>query len=168
MIICGIDNGVSGSIGIIEINQYTKLVEFKKTPVMEYLDYQKTKAKHILRLDHIAFTVLIEQLKNRSDGCLYIVLERPATGEFLQSMLSGIRCLEAALIVFEQTGVGYEVIDSKEWQSIMLPKCAKGDTKKVSLEVAKKLYPELDYTGFKDADGLLIGEWKLRQLMKLF
>lgn len=166
MIILGIDNGPTGSIGVIEFSDYQKQVEFHHVPTMEYLNYQKSKAKFIKRLDHRLFKVFLEGMKNRSKD-IHLVMERPFTGKFLNAVVTGIRFFEAMIICLEELSVGYEVIDSKEWQQIMLPNCKPKQTKKVSLEVAKKLYPNIQLAGFDDADGLLIAEWKLRQLMRL-
>lgn len=168
-IIIGVDNGPSGSIGLIEMKSMMKLVEYHKVPTVKYLNYQKSKVKHITRLDHVTFSYMIQGWLNRGKvNDLKILIERPVTNKFLQSMISGARFMEAMLVCLEKFSLGYEIIDSKEWQKIMLPKFdKKTDTKKLSLEVAKKLYPNIDYTGFKDADGLLICEWGLRQLMRL-
>lgn len=48
MIFIGIDNGVSGSIGIIDEEGKAHLFP---TPTKSDLNYQKTKVKHITRID---------------------------------------------------------------------------------------------------------------------
>ena len=48
MIFIGIDNGVSGSIGIIDEEGKAHLFP---TPTKSDLNYQKTKVKHIARID---------------------------------------------------------------------------------------------------------------------
>ena len=61
----------------------------------------------------------------------------------------------------------YEFIDSRKWQKELLPelkdkKNRHAKLKELSLAVGKRLFPSIDFTGFKDADGLLIAEFARR------
>ena len=58
-----------------------------------------------------------------------------------------------------------EYVDSKKWQKALLPIGIKGseELKKASLEVGKKLFPTINFKGFKDADALLIAEFYRRR-----
>lgn len=167
-ILVGIDNGPSGSIGLIEMKDMMKFVEFHKVPTIKYLNYQKSRAKHITRLDHVSFSLMLQSWVNRAGKqSLTILIEKPVGNKFLQSMISGARFLEAMLVCLEKLSLGYEIIGAQEWQKVMIPKTKPKETKKVSLEVAKKLYPQIDYSKFDDADGLMIAEYGLRRIMRL-
>ena len=73
-------------------------------------------------------------------------------------------CLEATIIVLELLKIPFEYIDSKAWQRELLPKgLRKEELKKASLDVGRRLFPQIDWTKFKDADGLLIAEWGRRK-----
>jgi hypothetical protein len=77
---------------------------------------------------------------------------------------SALRALEATLIILEHGRLAYRFLDSREWQSIMLPQGIKGadDLKRASLERGLRLYtyPALvaAITKQKDADSLLMAE----------
>jgi hypothetical protein len=54
--------------------------------------------------------------------------------------------------------------DSKDWQKDMLPRgCKKEELKTASLDIGKRLFPSIDWKGFKDADSLLMAEWARRK-----
>lgn len=155
----GIDNGVSGSIGVVGDDFKPALFH---TPTKSEQSYTKTK-QLITRVDR---SKLFEILNNY--GCdlysSFIVLERPMVnpGRFKASM-SAIRCLEVTLTVVEQLKIPYQYCDSKEWQKVLIPAgIDKGLLKKVSLEIGKRLFPNIDFKGFTDADGLLMAEWARR------
>lgn len=174
-IYCGIDNGVSGSIGIIADNR--KPLYFKM-PVFEHLDYTKQE-KWIHRI-HVAKLVDLfhenEILIMRDK--VKVFLERPMINPMaFNASLSAVRALEATLIILERLDLSRQYIDSREWQKEMLPKARKTKVtkkgksirvidnkivKKISLEVGKRLFPMIDFKGFKDADGLLIAEYARR------
>lgn len=167
----GIDNGVSGTIGILDKNG--KGHQFPM-PVKKTLSYQKTKARYIHRIDVNAFRELLRDFLYEYDseeGAGHFLpskafLERPMvnSGRF-QSTISALRALEATLIVLEDLNIGYEYVDSKAWQKLLLPKVTKeqykkdkGIYKRLSLEVGKRKYPEIDFLKMPDADGILIAE----------
>ena len=158
MIFVGIDNGVSGSIGIIT---ETGILYFK-TPIKRELNYTKTK-KWIHRIDKLALQTILQN--NIQKEKVIIGLERPMVnpGRF-QATTSALRALEATLIVLEELGYSYRYLDSKEWQKVLLPKDLKGEElKEASLSIGKRLFPSIDFKGFKDADGLLIAEYLRKQ-----
>lgn len=155
----GIDNGVSGSIGIV---QSDVVARFFKTPTSKHLNYTK-KVKHISRIE-------VEELRNILSGLHnpMAVLERPMInpGRF-DATISACRALEALLIVLEELDIPYRYIDSKEWQSKILPKGIKGSDKlkKASLDVGSRLFPQFKdkFKSQKDADGMLIAECARRE-----
>ena len=66
--------------------------------------------------------------------------------------------------MLEKLGIPYQFIDSREWQSVMLPKGTKGSDllKKASYDIGKRLFPGL-VEKQKDADSLLIAEFVRRR-----
>lgn len=187
----GIDNGVTGSIGIIKENGEAQYI---KTPVFEDQDYVET-VRIIKRIDRKALNSLISKLMDGNK--IRIVLERPFSNPIAYSTsLSAIRAFDSTISVLEDLSLGYDVIAPKQWQKIILPiskpikkeipptnmtdsdtckwmesekkrlKAAKDRRKKelkeVSLIIGKKLFPLVDMTGFTDADGLLIAEYARR------
>ena len=152
----GIDNGVSGTIGIIDDDHY----QFLKSPTRKTQDYTKAK-KNITRIDGIK---LKKQLKPFST--YKCILERPLVNPTrFFSTCSAMRSLEALLIVLEDINMSYQFIDSKEWQKAILPKGCQGtELKKASVDIATRLYPLFSdmYKKHGDADGILIAEYARR------
>ena len=159
MLLIGIDNGVSGSVAIL--TRLGKVLYYKKIVVRKELSYTKT-VQHITRIDVPSLYTLLKQFKEK-DKHLICFMERPMTGPFLKikSIISGMRALEATLIVLERLCIPYRYIDSKEWQGALLPKgVKKGENKKAAVSIARRLFPKIKT---KDADGLLIAEYARRQ-----
>lgn len=153
----GVDNGVSGSIGIIS----NKEVKYLHMPIKKELNYTKVK-KWLNRID---IKKLIEILYSLDPGKIYLYLERPMLNPGrLVASISAIRALEATIIVLEDLQLSYQYVDSKGWQKELLPCGLKGkELKEASLQVGKRLFPKIDFKGFDDADGLLIAEFCRRQ-----
>lgn len=153
----GIDNGVSGSIGIIE----DTVTKFMKTPVVSELDYTK-ETKHVTRVNVLALYDVLE--KYFEVPCL-IALERPMVnpGRWVAT-LSAIRCHEAMLVVFQMLNLPYIFIDSREWQKFLLPNnCDKLFLKSASLDVGNRLFPQFKEIKHPDRDGMLIAEYCKRK-----
>lgn len=152
----GIDNGVSGTIGIISEDN----VLFCKTPVVKVQDYTKKK-KMVSRLNANAFHALLMDFNPLET---FILLERPMIDpRRLVASESALRCHEAMLIVIELLKLPYQFCDSREWQKVMLPKgYGTGETKPISLEIGNRLFPQ--YANFKhpDRDGILMAEYARR------
>ena len=155
----GVDNGVSGTIGIIDT--VSKKVEFIKTPVKKpEQDYTKKKS-NITRLDFLRFKTLLELYK---DTKILIIFERPMINNtrFIASK-TGLRCWEAQLICVEILCLPYIILDSKEWQKKMLPKgISKEELKTASLQISNKIFPQFKDFKHPDRDGLLIAEYQRR------
>jgi hypothetical protein len=159
----GIDNGVSGSIGIIT----NKEIKYYHSPIKKELNYTKTK-KWFNRIDIPKFSGLLEQYNLNEDDKTIVYIERPMVnpGRF-QATVSALRALEATLIILESLELPYQYIDSKEWQKKLLPSGLKGkELKEASLQIGKRLFPHIDFKEFDDADGLLIAEYCKRQYKK--
>jgi len=169
MIFIGVDNGSTGSVGIIDEQGNGYLFP---TPTKSALNYQKTKVKHITRIDVGAFRELLQpflylpglQRIPSNKVPVKVAIERPLINPTrFEATTSALRALEATLIVLESLGLGYEFMDSKDWQKKQLPYISVADKKEypaklkqVSKEVGMRLYPNIDWSKFKDADGILI------------
>lgn len=162
-IIIGIDNGITGSIGIITPEQSF----FYPTPSYSVQDYTKKK-QNISRLDRLEFKKILLSLL-ATNISQFILLEHPFWNPMLspKASKSGVMCLEAQLGIVEQMMIPYEVIPSKRWQKDLLPEGCKGapQLKKASLDAGIRLFPLLEdeIRKQKDADGLLIAEWARRK-----
>lgn len=150
---CGIDNGISGSIGIIyEDGTY----EFHQTPVKKVLDYTKEK-KYVNRIDGAK----LKEILNKAAVGSMVMLERPMVNpsRFVPTM-SAIRAYEATITILEDLNLPYEIIDSKQFQKLYIPTGVKGDDlKPASLEVGNRLFPETKPNKHKDRDGMLIAAY---------
>lgn len=158
----GIDNGQSGSVGIVAGSLSTT---FSPVPTKPYLHYGK-KGSIGQRLDRAR---LIDLLSNSiTDGFGHrlftprVFIERPFSGKFINAVVPAHRFFEGTIIVMEDMNLGYEVVDSREWQAAMLGK-VRGSTE---LKLASKLrgiqmYPQFRDTIEKqgDADGLLLAHY---------
>jgi hypothetical protein len=154
----GIDNGVTGSIGIIG----TDWSEFIRTPTKSEQNYTKTKGN----ISRINFPVLKGLLEVYLGGNGVAIIERPMVnpGRF-KSTTSALRSLEATLIVLEELDFPYMYCDSKQWQKELLPAGIKGpELKTASVDIGCRLFPNHEHfiKKHKDADGLLIAEWARR------
>lgn len=150
--IIGIDNGVSGSIGIIYPD---KTATFFKTPIKKELSYTKEE-HHITRVD---VNALREILRGFPKDNTEVLLERPMINpRRFRASMSAMRSLEATVIVIEEFGYFLRYVDSKEWQSVLLPGVEGSDElKAASLKLGQKLYPNLKFKS--DADSILIAHW---------
>lgn len=154
----GIDNGCTGSVGILN---ESGLVEYHKMPTFSDLDYTKKK-KNITRI-HSKNLMRLLGIKTAgslaSEVCVF--MERPMVnpGRW-NATVSALRSWEAVLVCVEALGFRREFVDSKQWQSVLLPSGTEKEAlKTVSLQIGKRLFPQVDFTGFKDADGLLLSEF---------
>lgn len=157
----GIDNGVTGTIAILDGDTTT----FLETPVFECLGYQKSKVRHINRIDTVELEKLLSPFNSASTR---VVIERPMINAMrFQASISAARSIEATLIVLERLKLGYEYIDSGAWQKALLPAGLKGAPalKKASKEVGIRMFPVHEELIRKhgDADALLIAEWARRR-----
>lgn len=165
----GIDNGVSGSVGIVKEGRDAKM---SYMPTRSELSYTKAK-RNITRIDWRQLRELFctnLPLGRTPDGTMVIkvFLERPMVnpGRF-QATASALRALEATLIILEAFRLPIQYVDSREWQKVMLPSGIKGaaDLKKASADIGCRIFPNLSGAIRKhgDADGLLMAEWARRQ-----
>lgn len=154
----GIDNGVSGSIGIIPSSGANAIMII--TPTFSVFNYTK-QVKKITRIDTV-------NLRSFLAGKLspFAIIERPMVNPTrFQATQSALRALEATLITLERLDIPYQFIDSRQWQKTMLPQGIKGSgvLKAASLDIGKRLFPQFADRYKGDADGILIAEWARRE-----
>jgi hypothetical protein len=166
----GIDNGTTGSIGIIapsDNSLHEWWIRMIPTPVILQQNYTKAK-KNLNRVNARELMAYFKvNIVDEWQGYQKLaLLERPMVnpGRF-QATLSGIRCLEAQLCILEALEIPYMYIDSGQWQKELLPQgCHKEQLKKASHDIGIRLFPDLKFAieKQKDADGILIAEWARR------
>jgi len=166
MIYVGIDNGVTGTVAIV--NELGQALKFMPTPVNMHLNYTKKKA-NANRLDVIKFRSFLRRnvIPVRKEG-VRIFMERPmVNGARFNASISAIRCLEATLICLESFKLPLtDYLDSKGWQKAMLPTGIKGPALKVaSCDVGCRMWPLLAerIKAHGDADSLLIAEYARKE-----
>lgn len=150
-ILIGVDNGVTGTIGVVGEGLEPKIYH---TPVKEQ-NYCK-KRDNITRLDANGFADILKQFDAKD---VMVVMERPMVNPTrFKATTSALRCFEAQLILIEHLGLAYCYVDSKDWQRELLPKGIKGadEQKKASKDIGKRLFPQLADFKHSDFDGLLI------------
>lgn len=164
-IYCGCDNGTTGTIACVgECGSH-----FIETPIIKEQSYTKVK-KIISRIDHLSlkqwFLDIMGETYKPSD--IIVAIERPMINPMrFQASVSAARSLEATLCVIEDLGIPHFYVDSKSWQTKMLPKGVQGsaELKKASMDIGLRLFPDHESVirKHKDADGLLIAEWASRE-----
>lgn len=150
----GIDNGVSGAIGLI--NADTGEYKLIRTPVKKELNYTKAKA-YINRVNAVELTKILSVANPQTS---VVMIERPMVNPSrFVATISAIRALEATQTVLEQIGLSYSFLDSKQWQKELLPSGLKGEElKSASLDVGKRLFPRIEGK-HPDYDGILIAQF---------
>ena len=154
----GIDNGVSGTIGILSTDAEP---EFFKTPVISVQDYTKAK-KMISRLDANKFFSLLSDKDEQYGSGLHICIERPMINpSMMRASESALRCFEAMWAIIDLLRLSVEFIPSTDWQKKLLPAGTKGapELKKASLDIGNRLYPQFKNIKHPDRDGMLIAHW---------
>ena len=154
----GIDNGVSGSIGIVD--DLGRMHLYTPTPTIKCLNYTKTKA-WITRINHESLTDLLSLFIEGTASEAKCAIERPMVnpGRF-KATVSALRALESTQLALEALKIPYEFLDSKEWQKALLPHgLEKEELKIASNEVCKRKFPDVTLKHPGDGDGLLIAEY---------
>ena len=157
----GIDNGVTGSVGIISVSTTKRTTEFHSIPVFKQQNYTKKKGN----ISRVNVHDLRDILVLRSNPV--VLLERPMVNPTrFKSTTSALRALEATLIALDLLELPVIYIDSKEWQKKLLPGGVSGsaELKKASMDVGLRMFPEHSrlIKKRKEADGLLIAEYARR------
>lgn len=158
--IIAIDNGTSGSVGILSPSGAT----FCDVPTKPALHYSKKGNTH-QRIDAYELVMLLSPF---TGSPCHAYVERPFTGSpmMINTMLLSARAYEAVVIALEQLGIGYETVDSKGWQSAMVPGVkGSANLKQASKLKGIQLYPSLApyINKHGDADGLLMAHYYRNQ-----
>lgn len=176
--IIGLDNGATGSIGVINTDDDYNIIsyDFEPTPNKNAVNYQKPTLKrgkkhytHCKRIDFDGlYAFLFENIQKENCEEITVTIERPLNNpNMYTSTLSAMRALEATVICLEQIGVDYEFIDSKTWQKAILGHDVEGreNLKKKSMKTASALFPVFKnrFSKQKDGDGILIAEYVRRK-----
>ncbi len=159
----GIDNGVTGTIGVVFPDGTSRLI---KVPVHKEQNYTKKKG-NISRIKGGELYLFLDDCVAPGVIPVFCAIERPMVNpKRFTATISAIRALEATLIVVEMLDLPYMYIDSKEWQKELLPKGCKGDDlKPASRDIGCRLFPQHReiIEKHKDADGILIAEYLKRK-----
>lgn len=161
-----IDNGTSGTIGLIYPDS-TYYFDF--VPVFSQQSYTKTK-QNITRIDvKKLMTILEERLTISNDifsdnNCL-VLIERPMINPMrFKASISAARALESTLLCVEHFELPYQYEDSKAWQKELLPAGLKDvELKKASLDIGNRLFPAYKNNKHPDRDSLLMAEYARRK-----
>jgi hypothetical protein len=182
MLYIGVDNGVSGSIAVL--NGEGEVLIFSATPTQKALNYTK-KISNVTRVDFHGLFEVFNSINSEAAALIdkheiKCLIERPMINPMrFQASLSAIRALEATLIFLEELKMPYQYIDSKEWQKVMLPagiyktkidKAGRSrmvadpkELKRASKDIAKRIFPSVNLDSFNDGDSLLIAEYLRRK-----
>ena len=157
----GIDNGVSGTIAILNSSGAV----FEPTPVIDVFDYASSKGNKIHRIDYNKLFELLDSCETTKTDCK-VFMERPLKNpKLFTASISAVRAFEITLLAVQNLGFAFEVIDSRKWQKYFFPAVSgKDNLKKASMQKGIELFPAVKnfITQHKDADGLLIAEWARR------
>ena len=172
----GVDNGTSGSYGVIGVSDSSSMTDFFETPSIVEQNYTK-KDDNISR---VKFEELLERLQVLQEkGTVKAMIERPfmtpiitiecngkrivtADMRFLKTSLNAHRAYEATLNAFELMKIEKVTVDSKAWQKRFLPG-VKGskDLKAASKSLGRQRWPMFEkvINSHGDADGLFIADY---------
>lgn len=159
----GIDNGTTGTIGILGPDGAI----FEAVPTIEVLSHVQAKG-FTKRIDRSALMRMFLPYCDHPEN-VKVYIEAPFTMAYATTaVLMAHRAYEAVLTVCEDLRIGQETIAPRDWQphvlgkKISVTKVVKGkvkvDTKKASMLRGAELYPHLaeSIRSHGDADGLLI------------
>ncbi len=158
-----IDNGTTGSVGAVKSDGSP--ICFWEVPTVKLQDYTKAK-KNVTRIDVRELYNRLDKLRNEASSFgenLSVFLERPMINPTrFTATISAVRALEATITVLEALNIGYQFVDSKEWQKGLLPSSRKKGTdsktlKQESHDIGIRMFPEFEELihKHKDADGIL-------------
>lgn len=144
----GIDNGVSGTVGILDDGEK---VVFFKTPVIKSKHYAKSRDM-LTRIDRKKLQKLLEPHLPA-----LALIEAPFTNPgMFQATLSNHRSHAEISGVLEDLGITFETVLPRTWQPAVLGDVSGRELlKEASLKKAKELFPKLIIKA-PDADGLTI------------
>ena len=156
----GMDNGVSGAIGIITKDDtfFYMAKDYCTGPIQDWTKKKKNRN----RCDPIKLRNILRPFDHPNTK---IQMERPMiNGARFNATISAVCFAEVVWVVATKVmKLNLQIIDSKLWQNELLPSGIKGsvELKKASLQVGTRMFPrfEVEIKKQKDADGLLIAEY---------
>ena len=162
----GIDNGVTGSISILNKGWMVCY----PMPVKKTKNYQKGEGGYIHRVDRHE---LIDIFRSRNlignDVCFMV--ERPMVNPGRTfATYSALRSFEVLLTVLEEFDLKFVVVDSREWQGYLVSRKISGDSddlKGQSKEMAYLLYPDIDLSNVNDGDSVMLAHYLMLKTMAL-
>lgn len=167
--VLGIDNGTTGSITILHNDGSVHSIN--KTPIRKILKYTK-------KVSHMNIIVMEDMIKifesakaANKDATIFAWVERPLINPmpmFFKASLSGIVSYVLTMLALEKAEIPYEFIDSKNWQSGILPEGTTGRDalKEASVSTAKRLFPK-EKIDISVSDSVLIAEYFRRKSLGL-
>lgn len=173
MIYVGIDNGVSGAIAYYKDEK----MYVCELPVKSVQNYTK-KVEFVNKLDFVELKKIFGNILSYGQQ-IKVLWERPfCNSKMFNASLSSMLSYQTTLDVFAELQIAYDMVDSKIWQTKLLPKGIykitqdkngrnriKADRKmlkKASIDTANRLYPYLEIKKDGQADAVMICEY-LRQ-----
>lgn len=133
----GTDNGYSGAIAALKEDGDVILVE----------PFKIIKAGKTTRLDTIWLRDLLRRFRDESGGSLIICAEQAqkfSPGKM--ALCSTWHCWGMFESVLSLESIPYQPVDPKKWQTVMfagIPRGKDSDTKAISVEVCRRLYPSV-------------------------
>lgn len=173
MIYVGIDNGVSGAIAYY----YNDKMYVMDLPIKNVQSYTK-KVEFVNKIDFVELKKIFKELLSYSE--MKVLWERPfCNSKMFKASLSSMLSYQTTLDCLEELEIPYEMIDSKMWQTKLLPKGIykitqdkdgrnriKADRKvlkKASIDTANRMYPYLEIKKDGQADAVMICEYLRRK-----
>ena len=137
-IIIGIDNGLNGALVALSDHPGPP-IECRPMPTRNKAKGNEVDAwavwefilEHAATCGYAGLTVILETPGNHSPGA-----------QALCSMWDSYGAIRGVL---ESRGIRHVRITPQAWQKVMLPGCAKGDTKPAALAKARQLWPKEDW-----------------------
>jgi hypothetical protein len=174
MIYVGIDNGVSGAIAYYNNDK----MYIKELPIKNTQNYTK-KVEFVNKIDFVELRKIFCDLIG-TGKVIKVLWERPFCNPMMfKATLSSMLSYQTTLDVLESLNIPYEMIDSKVWQTKLLPKgiykitqdkngknrikADKKMLKKASIDTANRLYPYLQIKKDGQADAVMICEYLRRK-----
>lgn len=158
----GVDNGVTGSWAIVGPGLALTTGTPTKDAVLNRAGKMGKRVDVVECIQWVKNAIPTDKPGELASIRAYV--ERPFTGSamMINTTVLAARAFEATIIALEHLGIGYEVVDSRQWQSVMLPGIkGREDLKRASKAKGIQLYPSLAkyINQIGDADGLLIATW---------
>lgn len=132
--IVGIDNGVSG--GLVAIGPLGHIIAKIVMPIQ--------RARKGNEIDVRAVYQWMVSIQARAD-ITAVIIEEPGGSKSAKAACSMAGSFHALRAVCEIRSYRWHRVTPREWQKVMLPGCAGGDTKPRALAKARQLWPDEDW-----------------------